>query len=549
MTASVPLHRLHRIRLYKPGNNRCHGAFHPSAASHPGEKQSAIPDILFNTARFCSRLLHITVIPLSPRWQRGKTGAKMGGGSYTVSVMGSIAKKLLLYSVLLAGVLYTPPLTHLTQLQDVLQNNRLIVVTRKAPSTYYEDFSGPSGPAFDLVNMFAQRLGVEPRVTVADDLEQVFSLLAHGKAHFAAAGLTQTRERQKLFRFTPPYQHVVQQLVYRQGSVRPRSIEDLGEGKLVVADSSHVERLRELRKRYPGLTWEESRSFDSGELLKKVETGQIDYTVADSNELRLSRHFYPNVRVAFDLSDAQPIGWAFPIGTDDTLYRQAVNFFVEIHNSGILEQILERYYGHLGDFDYVATTTFMRHIKERLPNYIGLFREAAVRHGFDWRLLAAMAYQESHWDPKAVSPTGVRGIMMLTRITARQMGVTKRTDPKQSIRGGARYLHRLRKRLPTEIKEPDRDWLALAAYNIGYGHLMDAREITHRAGGNPNLWMNVKQKLPLLRDSRWYRQTAHGFARGDEAVQYVENIRGYYRILLREFGTELATNPPDSRSD
>ncbi len=447
-----------------------------------------------------------------------------------------VVKALLLYSTLLAGVLYVPPSAQLTQLQDVLQNNRLTVVTRKSPSTYYEELAGPSGPEFDLVSMFAEWLDVELTVTVADDLEQVFSLLMRGRAHFAAAGLTQTAERQKRLRFAPPYQHVVQQLVYRQGSVRPRSIGDLGEGRLVVmAGSSHAERLRELRQQYPKLDWEESQILDGGELLRKVETGEINYTVADSNELRLSRRFYPHVRVAFELSEAQPIGWAFPIGGDDTLYRQAVNFFVEIHNNGILEQILERYYGHLGDFDYVETTTLMRHIEERLPNYIGLFREAAGRHGIDWRLLAAMAYQESHWDPEAVSPTGVRGIMMLTRITAKQMGVKRRTDPEQSIHGGARYLHQLKNRLPPEIGKPDRDWMALAAYNIGYGHLMDAREITRRSGGNPNLWMDLKRKLPLLRDKRWYQSTNYGFARGDEAVRYVENIRSYYQILLREF--------------
>ena len=461
-----------------------------------------------------------------------------------IFAMGSFLKTILLYSTMLGGILYIHSPAHLTQLENVLQNNRLVVVTRSAPSTYYEDFSGPAGPEFDLVNMFAEWLDVELEFMVASDLERVFSMLAQGKAHFAAAGLTQTADRQKLLRFTPSYQHVVQQLVYREGSSRPADIGDLGKGKLVVvAGSSHIERLHELRRQYPELTWEESRSFDSGELLQKVETGRIDYTVVDSNELRLSRRFYPHVRVAFNLSEKQPVGWAFPIEVDDTLYRQAVNFFVEIHNNGFLEQILERYYGHLGEFDYVATTRFMLHIRERLPDYIELFKEAAGKHGFDWRLLAAMGYQESHWDPKAVSPTGVRGIMMLTRITARQMGIKKRTDPEQSIRGGAHYLYQLRKRLPAEIREPDRDWLALAAYNIGFGHLMDAREITRRSGANPDLWMDIKQKLPLLRNKQWHQNTTYGFARGDEAVQYVENIRSYYRILLREFGPELAGSP------
>jgi len=262
-----------------------------------------------------------------------------------------------------------------------------------AASTYYQDGEDPAGLEFDLVNMFAERLGVEVKFIVANDLEEIFTSLAEGKAHFAAAGLTQTPDRHKRLRFTPPYQYVTQQLIYRQGSPRPRSIDDLQGGRLVVvAGSSHLERLRELHERHPGLSWETSSRFTSDDLLRMVESREM----------------------------------AFPIGDDDTLYREAVNFFVEIHNNGILEQILERYYGHIQEFDYVATTTFRRHIRQRLPKYRELFQSAGQRHGVDWRLLAAMAYQESHWNPRAVSPTGVRGIMMLTQITARRLGIKKR---------------------------------------------------------------------------------------------------------------------------
>ncbi len=442
--------------------------------------------------------------------------------------------------IFLAASLYTTPAEKLTLLESVRQNNRLVVVTRSAASTYYRDATGPAGPEFDLARRFAERLDVDLKIIVASDLKQIFSLLARGEAHFAAAGLTQTADRYRWLRFTPPYQYVVQQLVYRQGTHRPRNISDLGDGKLlVVAGSSHIERLRQLQKSHPRLTWEESLKFGSNELLKKVETGEIDYTVVDSNELRLTHRFYPHVRVAFDISEFQPISWAFPVEGDDSLYQEAVGFFVDIYNNGILEQILERYYGHIGEFDYVATTTFITHIRQRLPRYRHLFERAAKEFDIDWRLLAAVSYQESHWNPKAVSPTGVRGIMMLTRITAKQLGIRKRTNPEQSIHGGARYLSHLKQRLPTEISGPDRNWFALAAYNIGYGHLMDAREITRKTGGNPNLWMDVKKKLPLLRDKKWYRKTVYGYARGDEAAFYVENIRNYYQILQKETGSIL----------
>jgi membrane-bound lytic murein transglycosylase F len=149
----------------------------------------------------------------------------------------------------------------------------------------------------------------------------------------------------------------------------------------------------------------------------------------------------------------------------------------------------------------------------------------------DWHLLAAVAYQESHWDPRAQSRTGVRGLMMLTLPTAREMGVDNRLDPGQSLRGGARYLKNIKRRLPDDISEPDRTWFSLAAYNIGMGHLEDARVITERQGGDPHVWREVMEHLPLLQKSKYYQDARYGFARGEEAVTYVQNIRHYYSIL------------------
>jgi membrane-bound lytic murein transglycosylase F len=153
------------------------------------------------------------------------------------------------------------------------------------------------------------------------------------------------------------------------------------------------------------------------------------------------------------------------------------------------------------------------------------------KHG-DGRLLAAIGYQESHWDPAAISPTGVRGLMMLTRNTASVLGVEDRIDPAQSIPGGAKYLEQLKARLPSSIKEPDRTWFALASYNVGYGHVQDARAITEQMGKEPDLWAHVKDNLPLLAQHSWYSNTRHGYARGWEPVMYVENIRNYYDILV-----------------
>jgi membrane-bound lytic murein transglycosylase F len=251
-----------------------------------------------------------------------------------------------------------------------------------------------------------------------------------------------------------------------------------------------------------------------------------------------------------NLGPAEELAWIFPPRHDLSLYHEATFFFSTLRRSGELERIIERYYGHDTALDYVHMRRFIKHIASRLPEYEPLFVEAAREHQQDWRLLAALSYQESWWDPKARSPTGVRGMMMLTRTTARELGVKDRLDPFSSIEGGARYLASLHSRIPQRIIEPDRTWLALTAYNIGMGHMEDARRLTQAAGDNPDHWVDVKKHLPLLSRKKWYRKTRFGHARGHEALQYVERIRSYYDLLVRHTeGTLPRANPMPASSD
>lgn len=263
-----------------------------------------------------------------------------------------------------------------------------------------------------------------------------------------------------------------------------------------------------------------------------VSNGDIDYTVSDSNEFTINQHLFPELRAAFDLSDPEPLAWAFRRDGDGSLYQAAVDYINEMQQSGRIAQMVDRYYSHLDDFDYVDSRTFLSDIKDHLPAYQENFQQAALDNNLDWRLIAAMAYQESHWDPSAVSRTGVRGIMMLTSLTAQHLGVQQREDPQESINGGARYIRMLLDKLPERIEGNDRLWLALAAYNLGYGHLEDARIITQMRGGNPDSWSDVRANLPLLSKSRWSRRVKHGYARGYEAVKYVENVHNYYDTLV-----------------
>lgn len=418
-----------------------------------------------------------------------------------------------------------------SELAQVIEKGKLVVITRNAATSYYEGPHGYTGLEYDLARGFAKALGVKLDMVVASNVGDVMQQLSDGKGDFAAAGLTITLPRKKWVRFTPPYQEITQQLVYRSGKKRPHDLGSLDGTLEITADSSHEEQLHKLHSQYRNLSWTENHEVESEDLLTLVWDKMLDYTVADSNEVATYRRFYPELRVAFDISKPQQLAWAFPKQGDDSLYQAASEYFKQIKKNGYLARLIERYYGHLDDFDYVGTRTYMRHMRQRLPSYLPLFKYAAKEFGIDWRLLAATAYQESHWNPDAISPTGVKGMMMLTKVTASEIGVKERTDPVQSIRGGALYLKQMLAKIPQRIPEPDRSWLALAAYNIGYGHLEDARVITQKLGGDPDSWKDVKKSLPLLRMRKWHSLTKHGYARGNEAVRYVENIRSYYDIL------------------
>ena len=279
------------------------------------------------------------------------------------------------------------------------------------------------------------------------------------------------------------------------------------------------------------LTWIEHTQRSSEELIRRVAEGEIDYTVADSHLFELLRHFYPDLRVAFPLGPTDQIAWALPKG-DEPLRESIAAYFAELEATGKLKQILDRYYFASSEFDYVGSRAFVRHVNTRLPRYRDFFLEAERSTGIDWRLLAAIGYQESHWDPAAVSPTGVRGMMMLTEHTANMMEVANRSDARSSILGGGHYYLRVRRKVPERIGEPDRSWLAVAAYNLGFGHLEDARILTQMQGADPDRWEEVRARLPLLSDKAWFSRVERGFAPGQTAVVYVDNVRRYYEILM-----------------
>ena len=398
-----------------------------------------------------------------------------------------------------------------------------------------------------MAKMFADELGVELTLLVPDSLGDLLEQVSQNAVHIAAAGLTITKDREKIFQFGPAYQEITEQLVYNIANRRPKNLSKLDGTLEVVTNSSHEERLKYLEEDFPDLSWKSNDELESEELLQMVSDDIIEYTIADSNELLLNQRFLINLRAAFDISEPQKLAWAMPKTEDKSLFREVQKFFRKIKENGELTRLIERNYGHVEDFDYVGTKIFLRHIETRLPAYQKFFEAAAKKYGLDWRLIAAMGYQESHWDPDAVSPTGVRGIMMLTLKTAKDMEIKNRMDPESSISGGARYFKETLKRIDKNITEPDSIWMAMAAYNVGYYHVQDARTITRKLNKDPNRWIDVRESLPLLAKRKWYKQTRYGYARGWEPVRYVENIRSYYDILkwVDDGNSEKTTVPEE----
>jgi membrane-bound lytic murein transglycosylase F len=435
-------------------------------------------------------------------------------------------------------------------LDEVKASGELRVVTRNGPNTYYTGGVGAEGPEYELLKGFADHLGVRLRLLVVDRQADVLPAVTSGQAHLAAAGLTPNRDTERLFEFGPIYQQVTEHLVYRDGRRRPANIRQLqGKHLEVASGSSYVKTLAKAQALHPDLIWTENPNADQTELLNSVAEGRLDYTVVKSNAFAIYRSYIPELRVAFNLAEGEPLAWAFPKRGDASLRKEAARYFERIRATGELDRTLDKYYGHITRVDYVGTRQFMKDVRARLPYFRSLFRNAAGHSGIDWRLLAAIGYQESKWDPDAVSPTGVRGLMMLTEETAATFDIEDRTDATQSIRGAARYLAYILKTLPPQIKEPDRTIFALATYNIGYGHLLDARNLTRADNGDWNAWSDVRPNIRLLADPDYAARTRHGYARGGETLAFVNNVRTYYNVLkwlTPEDGDDRAGPTPSS---
>ena len=456
-----------------------------------------------------------------------------------------IQLKTKMISVLISGflvVLYSCSLESGRSVEEIKKSGKLIILTRNAPTTYYFDSNEQAtGPEYEMVEAFARHLGVKTEYKVYNTVHEILEALEKGPGDIAAAGMSKTKIRNAQFLFGPVYQEIQQQIVCQNTLKHVRQESDLLGLKLVVPkNSGSEETLSRLKKKLPDLAWESSDELNSEQLLEKIWRKEIDCTAVDSSIAAINRRYFPELIVAFGLTQTEPLAWV--LKPNNRALQEALDaWFKEFNSSGDMGQIREKYYGFIRKFDFVDTVAFHKAIEKRYPKYQYQFAKAAQQHDLDKFLLAAHSYQESHWKAKAKSPTGVRGIMMLTLPTAKSLGVKSRLNPYENIMAGAKHFSDMLKSFNDEVENPDRTWLALAAYNVGRGHLHDAQELARRLRKNPYLWSDMREVLPLLSNKKYYKTLKYGYARGREPVKYVQRIRNYRDILENKLSQEPRT--------
>jgi membrane-bound lytic murein transglycosylase F len=430
----------------------------------------------------------------------------------------------------------------------IKQRGELRVVTSNSPTSYYLGAQGEEGFEYELARRFAMTMGVKLHMYPVADIRAMQAELASGRADIAAAQLSSGYGWPRMGQVSAPYDEIPQLIVYRKGKPRPHDVSQLATAVLAVRSGSpqevmlrHIEHTAMVK-----LHWIAAGPL-AADPLEDVANGQADYALVDQREFSFARHLFPDVDVGFALADTRPVHWVVRRGAPGLLSR-VDGFFAQLQHSGEIATLARETSGDTHPFEYEESRVFHAHLVERLPRYEFWFAEAAKQTGVDWRLLAAIGYQESKWKPDATSGDGALGVMMLTPDTAAAEGIDNRADPRQNILAGARYFASLRAKIPDRIQEPDRTWLALAAYDTGLGHVEDARIVAQKKGLNPDSWSDVRQALPLLAEERWYTHLKRGYARGWEPVQFVERVQTFLTLLewqpVETAGATSATGAP-----
>ncbi len=419
-----------------------------------------------------------------------------------------------------------PPEPISFDLPEIRERGTIRMLTRNNINCYFLYRGEPMGFEYALAKKFAEEMGFELSVVVPPSWEDLIPWLWEGKGDFIAAGTTVTEKRQDYVSFSIPYHHVQQMVVVRDDHPPLTGLADLiGRTIHVRRGTSYHEYLEGLPETIRG----EIRvvaldmEIETEEILQALVDGVYEITVADSSIAQIEQTFHGNLRLAFALTEEQPIAWAVRPGTPGLL--AAINAYHEkMRGSAFYNIQYKRYYQSKKRFRRFKGHWEQVKTEGRISRYDELFKSYGEEYGFDWLLLAGQAYQESKFDPRAVSWAGAEGLMQIMPRLAPSLGLDDPFDPDQSVCAGGLYLLQLWKKFEG-VAEPDRTAFALASYNIGPGHLRDARKLAARLGNSSDLWKgSVEEALLKLSSRKYYRHASHGYCRGKQTVDYVNKI-------------------------
>lgn len=417
----------------------------------------------------------------------------------------------------------------------------LRVLTRNNGASYFVWHGHPRGFDYEMAELFAEKLGVRIEIIVPPNWGDLIPMLKDGSGDIAAAGMTITEERSQEIRFAKPYTLTHMRIVWGKGTRKVKTPEDLsGRSVHVRMNSAYYRRLESLSHLFESTGSKpidiviEGESLETEQILQEVAAGRLPYTLCDQHICLENRAYLPNLVVGPRVSDPQALAWA--VHHDAADLAEAIDrFFDDMRRNGTFQDIFPRYY---------ERATPAPRQKSRSPDirhgpispFDEHFKAAAKRYGVDWRLLAALAFQESRFDPKAESWTGGRGLFGLLPRTARQLGIKKLKNPRQAAMGAAAYLARLEAHFAGVMDADERMRMTVAAFNCGVGHVTDARLLATQRSLDANRWGSIATALRLLSRGEHAAKARHGYVRGGEVATYVEQVWNRYRAYRHSTG-------------
>ncbi len=442
----------------------------------------------------------------------------------------------------------------IADLDEIRERGYLIAATTFSPHSYFIYRGQPMGYSYELLERLGEELGLEIELKVIDTIEEMFAALENGRVDLVAHPLSVTGSRRERVAFTRTLYSTPQVLVQRgsdsgkhhhEPEERPAPIRDPvelnGETVVVRRGSAYYPRLYNLMEEL-GITidlYEAPGELTTDELIRRVAVGSLEYTVADRNIAQVATAAHRNLDIETEISVPQPIAWA--VSHDAPELLEAVNLWLSREQEQADYYVIYRkYFERRAEARALAEAGFFAVGIQRLSPYDEIIKEHAPSIGWDWRLLAALIYQESRFNPRARSWAGARGLMQLMPATARAFGARNPDDPRQSIEAGTRFIAWLQdyweQRIPDE---EERLRFVLASYNVGHGHVEDARRLAAEHGANAVVWSGqVERFMRKKMQPEYYRHSVvrHGYARGEEPVNYVRAVLSLYRHYTRLVG-------------